>query len=434
MYPNPQDVLPLPPRPSVEQYRTRAKELVSAHKAGPEAVEAWSTRWIEALWRMQSTDTTAPDSVSRNALARDHERSAKHVAAFAIERLSGDQGALSQAQFVMARAHGFPSWARLVAHLEAMAQERSEYARFERAVDAIVSGDLEELNRLLRDDASLVLAHSDRAHGATLLHYVSANGVENYRQRTPSNIVAIATCLLDAGANVRATCDVYGGGADTLGLVITSAHPRAAGVQLTLADLLISRGAEFGTGTVRGCLANGCPEAAAHMASLCIARGIPLDLQELAGVGQTDMLAAVLSDRTPAPAEAGEALGMAGWYNQAESIRTLVRHGVSVDTTNGDGATALHVSSYAGQSELVQLLLSLGANVHQIDRQYRTTPMVWALHAWLVDNKQPAAAYPTIVSLLLDAGALVKPDWVDDDRVRADYALYARLMERAQQS
>ena len=28
MYPNPQDALPLPPRPSVEQYRKRAKDLV----------------------------------------------------------------------------------------------------------------------------------------------------------------------------------------------------------------------------------------------------------------------------------------------------------------------------------------------------------------------------------------------------------------------
>jgi hypothetical protein len=30
MYPNPQDVLPLPPRPDLSHYRKRAKDLVKA--------------------------------------------------------------------------------------------------------------------------------------------------------------------------------------------------------------------------------------------------------------------------------------------------------------------------------------------------------------------------------------------------------------------
>ena len=34
MYPNPQDALPLPPRPNAQQYRKRAKELVKAGKSG----------------------------------------------------------------------------------------------------------------------------------------------------------------------------------------------------------------------------------------------------------------------------------------------------------------------------------------------------------------------------------------------------------------
>ena len=88
---------------------------------------------------------------------------------------------------------------------------------------------------------------------------VAANGVENFRQRTPPNIVRIAECLLDAGADVKATCDVYGGGADTLGLVVTSAHPRAIGVQLPLTDLLLARGAILRPRLVRDSLANGCP-------------------------------------------------------------------------------------------------------------------------------------------------------------------------------
>jgi hypothetical protein len=43
MYPNPQDALPLPSRPSVEQYKKLAKELVKSCKsADPTAVRAWA--------------------------------------------------------------------------------------------------------------------------------------------------------------------------------------------------------------------------------------------------------------------------------------------------------------------------------------------------------------------------------------------------------
>ena len=46
MYPNPQDVLPLPPRPSLEQYKKQAKELVRACKASaPDAIREWAARW-----------------------------------------------------------------------------------------------------------------------------------------------------------------------------------------------------------------------------------------------------------------------------------------------------------------------------------------------------------------------------------------------------
>jgi hypothetical protein len=43
------------------------------------------------------------------------------------------------------------------------------------------------------------------------LHYCSANGVEGYRQKTPKNIVEITRILLEAGAEVDARADVYGG-------------------------------------------------------------------------------------------------------------------------------------------------------------------------------------------------------------------------------
>ena len=63
---------------------------------------------------------------------------------------------------------------------------------------------------------------SRRRHHARLLHYVGANGVEGFRQRTPANIVRIAEALIDAGADIDAEADMYGGGSRTLMLVATS--------------------------------------------------------------------------------------------------------------------------------------------------------------------------------------------------------------------
>ena len=52
MYPNPQDVLPLPPRPDLVQYRRRAKELVKACRSGDAAaIHAWAAGWIRDLTR-----------------------------------------------------------------------------------------------------------------------------------------------------------------------------------------------------------------------------------------------------------------------------------------------------------------------------------------------------------------------------------------------
>ena len=68
-------------------------------------------------------------------------------------------------------------------------------------------------------------ARSARRHRATLFHYVGSNGIEGFRQRAPKNLVAIAAALLDAGADVNATAQMYGDADTTIGLAATSIHP-----------------------------------------------------------------------------------------------------------------------------------------------------------------------------------------------------------------
>lgn len=421
MYPNAQDALPLPPRPDVAHYRKRTKDLVKACKSGDRAIQAWAAAWIDALLELH------PEG--RQLSRRESERRAQQITDFARDRLKPAGCALSQAQYVVARAHGFSSWPKLVRHLELLPAAESDVSTFERAADAISGGDLAVLDRLLAGHPGLAHARSSREHRATLLHYVSANGVENYRQKTPANIVAVARRLLDAGSDVNAEADVYGGGWTTLGLVVTSTPPREAGVQIALADLLLERGAQVDAGIVRSCLMNGCPEAAAHLA----ARGASVDLEEAAGIGRLDEVARYFDPpRTLRESDAASALVMACWYDQREVVSFLLDHGVDPAARGPqEGHTALHVAAYQGNPELVGLLLKRHAPVNVTDAVYGTPPLVWALHAWLVEDRPSENGYRIVLGMLAEAGADVKPEWLEDDRLRADRDLHALLSARA---
>lgn len=111
-------------------------------------------------------------------------------------------------------------------------------AMFERAVEAVVDGELDVLEELFHKAPELGTMTSHFGHRATLLHYVAANGVETYRQRVPSNAVAVAEWLVSRGADVAATASMYGGRQTALGLVLTSAHPAEAGLTDELAKVL----------------------------------------------------------------------------------------------------------------------------------------------------------------------------------------------------
>lgn len=420
MYPNPQDVLPLPPRPDLGQYRTRAKELAAAAESGDAALLSWATAWIAALNRLQ------PESA--RTVANEMTRRSHQLVHFARTQLPSTNPTLAKAQFVIARAHGFASWPRMVQHLEALAVGNSGVSTFERAAEAVISGDLATLTQLLGAEPSLVGARSDRDHRATLLHYVAANGVENYRQRTPKNIEAVATVLLDAGAEVDAEADVYGGGATTFALTVTSAHPRAAGVQNDLADLLLARGARMSPEIVTYCLVNGCPEAAAHL----VTRGATLDLVGAAGIGRLDLVEAFLTNGATSATVRGNAMAMAAWYGQREVIVRMLDLGVDAGARRpSDGQTALHIAAYQGNAALVELLIGRGAPLDVGDNVYGTPPLVWALHAWLKEGRPDQAAYVRIVRALVGAGARVQLAWLDHERLRAESALYALLREAA---
>jgi ankyrin repeat protein len=287
-------------------------------------------------------------------------------------------------------------------------------------VDAIVAGDLALLERLLSEHPLLAKARSTREHDATLLHYVSANGVENYRQKTPPNVVPIAALLLRAGADVNAESIAYGGRSTTLGLTATSYHPEAAGVQLELLDLLLAHGATIdpsdGGSAVNGCLRNGRGPAAEFLAS----RGARLDLEGASGVGRLDVVKTFFDGAgrlTPAATEAQLNAGFA-WaceFGRTEVVSFLLQNGIDADArlTQG-GETGLHWAAYCAHVEIVSLLLERVTHINVKDRRHQCTPLEWAIVAWSNSGQSKRLNSYEVVAMLVRAGAVLDPKWYQD--------------------
>ena len=410
MYPNPQDVVPLPARPSLEQYEKHANDLAAACRSSePGAIGAWAAQFPESIPEFET---------------------------FARQTLTSRDCALTAAQFVIARAHGFETWPIFAAHLEDLQKKESPVSMFEAAAEAIVAGDIPALERLLHEQPALIRARSTREHRAMLLHYAAANGVENYRQKTPHNAVAVTKALLAAGAEVDAEADMYGGGCTTLGLVATSVHPERAGVQNALMQILIDHGAQIDRPTaagnnhsfVTGCLANGRGPAAEYLA----ARGARLDLEGAAGIGRLDLVKDYFDaeGRLKPVATTKQMEAAFAWaceYGRTDVVAFLLEHGLPIDAAvRHDGQTGLHWAAIGGHADVVSLLLERHASIAVVDRTYQGTPLAWALHGWSDPPFGTARdRYYDVVAQLVRAGATVKPQWFDAD---ADHTAFANAL------
>lgn len=405
MFPNPQDALPLPVHPNLERYKKLAKDLAKvANDVEPTVLRAWITNWIQTLVRLANLtlDGQLPVEIDRwinelDEFIRREKSSSKHLS-------------LTKAQFILARSHGFDSWPKFAKQVESLQHGDTTAANFERAVEAIVTGDIGTLEAALREDPDLVSVRSAREHHANLLHYVSANGIEGYRQKTPKNIVLIAIMLIDAGADINATADVYGGGATTLMLTATSLHPEQAGVQEELLDLLLQRGAlinktdDRGMNIVNSAMANGRIRAAEFLAR----RGATVDLEAAAGLGLIGKVESTFDEKgnlippaTPLQMERG--LLWACEYGRNDVVKFLLARGASVHTDAGTGMSALHCAVLGAQLETMKLLLARGADPEMLNC-YDGTALEQAL--WCAFHNDQVDYIP-VVERLLKSGAKV---------------------------
>jgi ankyrin repeat protein len=403
------DALPIPPHADVSRYEQHAEALAATADAPEAALREWAEALVaEATVATSAVADTEPTLAAERAVDR-------LVTKWRRSASGGERSGLAAAQAFVADAHEFTGWDAFIAHVTQLGDPGSPVARFEAAADAIVGGDIDRLVDLLDADPALIEQRSDRAHRSTLLHYVAANGVEDFRQATPPNIVAIARRLLDAGADVNAQSEAYGGGATALGLAATSLHPQRAGVQIALLDELLARGAWIerpgvagnGHHAVLGCLANGQPEAAAHLAS----RGASLDLVSAAGVGRLDVVEAALQGE-PDRAAIQNAFMYACGYGHLAVAERLLQAGAEAAVGDRTGETPLHWASGSHHPAVVALLLSRGAPVDARDTTWEATPLEWALYSHTTERDASRwARAREVAAALIAAGAEFRPEW-----------------------
>jgi ankyrin repeat protein len=437
------NALPLPPSPSLEQYKKLARDLQDACKSTASgAIRRWAERWVEALARLHGP-VYWPAARGCDANAEQIERrwnrlkeSTEHVG----------KCTLAGAQLFIAHEHGFTNWPKFARHVRELARNNSHVAAFERAADAIVMGDVPTLRQLLAAHPGLARERSTREHRSTLLHYVSANGVENFRQKTPKNIVEIVNLLLDAGADVDAESDAYGGGCTTLGLVATSVHPEKAGVQIALLQTLLDRGANLQHpsaggnhhSVVHGCIANGQPAAARFLADL----GAPLDLEGAAALGRLDVLQTYFEEsgaRRPEtnPKQIESAFLYACGYGSLNAAKFLLDRGADPATRDDDDQTGLHWATWGPKTDVIKLLLERGAPVDAKERRFQATPLDVALWTWdNIPNEEDRERCYEAIALLARAGAKLDRDhWRDPgkdgsvmlERIDSDVRMLAAL-------
>ena len=375
----------LPPRPNLEQLKLQAKELRRAHAEGKRPAAA--------------------------RIAAHHPRFKGKLP----EEVLTARVTLADAQLAVAREYGFESWARLKHRVELgdrIAGVRP-HPRFEEALAALKAGDVERLRTLITEVPELLHARTNLEPpygyftGATLLHHVAGN--PTWDGPLPANIVEVARLLLERGADANAMTLGPNGGT-TMALVITSKQASDANVSGALIELLLRHGAALDLNDRTGAvvqdpgrrdvlelpLANHAPRAAEKLIEL----GARRDVCAAAALGRMDLLrdcfdAAGRLRRGWFPRRRGKAIGerdaiglalLFAYVNaRRDAVEFLLEKDGNWDMTGVNNGTALHRAAWGGDLEMVRRLVGKGADVHNRDNPFHSTPMSWAQH-----NKQAA--------------------------------------------
>lgn len=340
----------LPARPSLEQLKKRAKELLRAIRAADPA----------AVARLGS-------HLSR------HPRDAT----------------LADAQLVIAREHGFTSWARLKHHVQAIERPRD----FDEAIwgrdtwpflAAVYEGREDVVREMLRGDPTL--ARAEYAYMQPL-HYAVRGGH-----------VAMAKLLVEAGADPLAE-----GWSGRLGDDTPLARARDRENQemvAVLEDAIVRPRPAAPPRDAR--TTNEWRELENEMFKICgrgDITGALTMIEAHPGIAQAGLYEAIHHDHPELVrlliergADPTIPWRWACWYTplmhalryaepRYETAQLLLDRGVMPDDTNGLGMAPLHILANEGTVEAAGWLLDRGADIQLRDRDYESTPLAWAARA-----------------------------------------------------
>jgi ankyrin repeat protein len=447
----------LPPAPSLEQLRKQAKDLLRAHQAGdpdararvaahhpsPAAAlklagaqlviarEYGFASWLRLRAYVQRVAAYGPEL--ENAYHEDLDYYDGRAYGLRESAQDGTEGAVAAferwgapltetgARTVMARAHGFASWAALRRHVESLPDGGEPFARAYRAIEA---HDVDGLRDALDRFPELVAARGTNGNdllgmaGATCDERLvalllergadptrgNAHGWTPLHQAGYSGLPLLARMLLEAGA--RADVSARGDGGTPLVIALFEGHdetahllaehgihPRnlrtAAGLgRLELIDALLAPNGRLAA------------EAGAHRAYYRPHSGFPSwqpsdDPQEvldeaLAWAARNDRVDALdvlvaRGARLEADVYRGTALTWAAAIGRTAAIRRLTALGADPNgrstfggPTHGDGVTALHLAAQNGHLEAIEALLDAGADPTLQDGLHDSPPAGWA--------------------------------------------------------
>jgi ankyrin repeat protein len=449
----------LPPAPSLEQLRKQAKDLLRAHRAGdPGAVarvaahdagealkltgaqhviarEHGFPSWPRLRAYVERVAAHGPDL--QHAYHEDLDYYEGRAYGLLASARDGTEGAVAAfhgthppapltetgARAVVARQHGFASWAALRRHVASLRDSGEPFARAYRAVEA---HDVDGLRAQLETFPDLAAAVGTNGNdllgmaGATCDERLvralldagadptrgNAHGWTPLHQAAYSNLPLLARMLLDEGVpvDVSARGDggtplviaLFEGNRETAGLLAEhGVHPRnlraAAGLgRLDLVEELVAPDGRL------------TPEAGAHRAYYRPHSGFPDwrpadDPQEvldeaLAWAARSDRVAVLeplvaRGARLEADVYRGSALMWAAATGRSGAVRRLIELGADPSgrstfggPTHGEGVTPLHLAAQGGHLDAVRALLDAGADPTARDAIYDATPDGWAEH------------------------------------------------------
>lgn len=107
--------------------------------------------------------------------------------------------------------------------------------------------------------------------------------------------------------------------------------------------------------------------------------------------------------------------------------KRLLEAGAPFDRTGLFGALPIHWAAIMGMADLVEDLLARGSDFLLREPKFDSTPLGWAIEGWASPPKGSKGQQIKCAARLVEAGAIVEPQWRSSERICKDEALSLAL-------